>query len=159
MFCPKCGTENPPGSKFCKTCGNPLGGGQGGPVYSSGGGGGKTSMGMEPNVAAGLSYVFWWVTGLIFFLSEKDNKFVRFHAMQSIITFAVVTVVYIIWGAIIGSIIWNLSWQLFWLVQLINALIGIAAFVLWVILIIQAFQGKYFKLPLVGDLAEKYANQ
>src|SRR5436853_7023740 len=45
---------------------------------------GPTSMGMQPNVEAGLSYVFFWVTGLIFFLMEKQNRFVRFHAMQSI---------------------------------------------------------------------------
>ena len=53
---------------------------------------GTTSTGIQPNVAALLSYLLGWVTGLIFFLIEKDNKFVRFHAMQSIIVFGALTV-------------------------------------------------------------------
>ena len=63
---------------------------------------GPTSMGMQPNVEAGLSYVLTWVTGLIFFLMEKQNRFVRFHAMQSILFFGGITVIQILLN-IIGS--------------------------------------------------------
>src|SRR5213078_1778870 len=70
---------------------------------------GPSSMGMQPNVAAGLSYVFGWVTGLIFFLVEKQNRFVRFHAMQSILFFGGLTVINIILN-VIGNfgVLWYL---------------------------------------------------
>ncbi len=64
---------------------------------------GPSSMGMQPNVAAGLSYVLGWVTGLIFFLIEKQNRFVRFHAMQSILFFGGIQVIVLILS-VIGNI-------------------------------------------------------
>jgi len=112
---------------------------------------GPTSMGMSPNVEAGLSYLFGWVTGLIFFLVEKQNRFVRFHAMQSILFFGGLTLINIILNVIGGIGIPGLG--------LLAALVGIVGFVGWIVLLINGFQGKYFKLPIVGDYAEKYANQ
>src|SRR5258708_7729327 len=119
---------------------------------------GPTSMGMQANVAAGLSYLFGWIGGLIFFFGEKQNRFVRFNAMQSLLLSGGLTVLYIVlWMldfvflvAFIGGLA-ILFGCLFWLV-------GLAAFVLWIVLLINAFQGKYFKLPVIGDFAEKYAN-
>ena len=104
---------------------------------------GKTSMGMEPNVAGLLCYVLGWVTGLIFFLMEKENKFVRFHAMQSIVVFGAFSVVTYILSFIpfIG--------------RTISGLLGVLAFVLWIILMIKAYQGERFKLPWAGNFAEK----
>ena len=114
---------------------------------------GPTSMGMSPNVEAGLSYLFGWITGLIFFLVEKQNRFVRFHAMQSILFFGGLTVISIILGFIGGFAgIGLLTGLLTWLVDVVG-------FVGWIILLINGFQGKYFKLPIIGDYAEKYANQ
>ena len=119
---------------------------------------GPTSMGMQANVAAGLSYIVGWITGLIFFLGEKQNQFVRFNAMQSILFSGGLTVLYIILeiltfafaSANIGVLVLLLG-CLFWLV-------GLAAFVVWIILLINAFQGKKLKLPVIGDYAERYAN-
>ncbi|MBM3154931.1 MAG: DUF4870 domain-containing protein [Chloroflexi bacterium] len=103
----------------------------------------KSSTGLEENIAGLLCYVLGWVTGLIFFLIEKDSKFVRFHAMQSIIVFGVLCVAGIIigWIPIIG--------------QVIGGLISLLALVLWIILMVKAYQGEKFKLPWAGDLAEK----
>jgi len=116
---------------------------------------GPTSMGLEPNVAAGLSYVLGWITGLVFFLMEKQNRFVRFHAMQSILFFGGLSILGIVLRIIIGIDIPFLS-----LVALcINGLLGLVAFVGWIVLLINGFQGKYFKLPVIGDYAERYANQ
>lgn len=97
----------------------------------------KSSTGLEDNIAALLSYVLTWITGLIFFLIEKDSKFVKFHAMQSIITFVAVFI---------------LSW-----IPFLNILVGILALVLWILLMIKAYQGEKFKLPVIGDLAEKWS--
>jgi uncharacterized membrane protein len=104
---------------------------------------GKTSTGMQPNIAALLSYVLGFITGIIFFLIEKDNKFVRFHAMQAMITFGALFVLQIFLGFIpvIGLIL--------------LPLVGIASLVLWIVLMVKAYQGEKFKLPIVGDIAEK----
>ena len=104
---------------------------------------GKTSMGVEPNLAGLLCYVLGWVTGLIFFILEKENQFVRFHAMQSIAVFGAITVVVIILG-FIPIIGWIIAW-----------LIGILAFILWIVLMLKAYQGQKYKLPWAGNFAEK----
>lgn len=104
---------------------------------------GETSTGMRPNLAALLSYLLGWVTGLIFYLVEKKNKFVRFHAMQSILVFgglAVINIVLLI-IPILGV--------------LIGVLLSLFGIVLWVMLMIKAYKGEYFKLPIAGDIAEK----
>jgi uncharacterized membrane protein len=115
---------------------------------------GGTSMGMAQNTEAGLSYVLGWITGLIFFLGEKQNRFVRFHAMQSILFFGSVSILNVILN-IAGSSVHSLGIAF----SCLSGIVGIASLVIWVILMINAFQGKYFKLPVVGDYAEKYANQ
>jgi len=114
---------------------------------------GPSSLGMQPNVSAGLSYVLGWVTGLIFFLLEKQNRFVRFHAMQSILFFGGLTVIQIILG-----VIGNFPFIGLFTIPL-GLVVGLVWFVGWIVLMINGFQGKYFKLPIVGDYAEKYANQ
>ncbi|HLG65496.1 MAG TPA: DUF4870 domain-containing protein [Ktedonosporobacter sp.] len=114
---------------------------------------GPTSMGMDQNVAAGLSYVLTWVTGIIFFLMEKQNRFVRFHAMQSILFFGGLSILYILLG-IVGN---------FPFMGLLSAcasgLVGLVWVVGWIVLLINGFQGKYFKLPVIGDYAERYVDQ
>ncbi len=112
----------------------------------------QTSMGLEPNLAAALSYLVCLVTGIVFFLMEKENKFVRFHAMQSILFYAALIVLYVAVFVLsnipfIGLIFWFLFIP-----------IGIGGFVLWIVLMIKAYQGERFKLPLIGDLAEKHAS-
>jgi uncharacterized membrane protein len=104
---------------------------------------GKTSTGMEQNLAGLLCYVLGWVTGIIFLLLEKDNRFVRFHAIQSIVVFGAFTVLEIIF-----SFIPVIGW-------ILSALLGILAFILWIVLMVQAYGGKMYKLPVAGDIAER----
>ncbi len=108
---------------------------------------GKSSLGMDENLAGMFSYLLGFITGLIFFILEKESKFVKFHAMQSIILSAILTVLYGILGfiPIIG-----------WIILLILPLVTM---VLWIVLMIKAYKNEYFKLPLIGDLAEKYSGQ
>ena len=112
---------------------------------------GPTSMGMDPKIAAGLSYVGLWVTGLIFFLLEKQNRFVRFHAMQSILFFGGISLLSIILG-VVGAFTPDL---LAIALGCLRGLIGLVGFVGWIVLLINAFNGRYFKLPIVGDYAEQ----
>jgi len=120
-------------------------------------------MNLEENVASMLCYIATWVTGLIFYLVEKENKTVRFHALQSIMVFLPLTIIAPILGWL-GSPKWSYrggftySYDpgipvLIWLSWLIYVLI----FILWLILIINAYQGKKLKLQIVGDIAEKHA--
>ena len=105
----------------------------------------KTSVGMQENIAAMLSYLAWWVTGLVFFLLEKENQFVRFHAMQSIIVFGFIWIVVTVIG-----VIPILGWA-------IAGMLGFVGFILWIILMVKAYQGEKYKVPWAGDLAEKWS--
>jgi uncharacterized membrane protein/ribosomal protein L40E len=138
-LCAKCGTKNAEGTKYCQSCGSML--------DTSKVPGSTTSL--EPNVAGLLCYLAGWITGLVFILIEKENKFIRFHAMQSIVTFGALTVVWIVLSilkAVIGLD------ALFWVLQGIAWILGL---VLWIVLMVKAYQGERFKLPIAGDIAEK----
>jgi uncharacterized membrane protein len=114
---------------------------------------GPSSMNIDPNVAAGLSYITW-IAGLIFFLGEKQNRFVRFNAMQCLILEGGLTIL-----GIVIQIIAIASSSLALVFGCLLDLVGLAAFVLIIIAMVNAFQGKYFKIPVIGDYAERYANQ
>jgi uncharacterized membrane protein len=103
----------------------------------------KTSTGLAENVAGLLCYVLGWVTGIVFLILEPENKFIRFHAIQSICVFGAFTVVGIILSFIpfIGFV---LSW-----------LISILSLILWIVLMVKAYQGTKYKLPWAGDFAER----
>jgi len=121
----------------------------------------KSSMNMDENIASALAYVLFWLTGIIFFVIEKENKTVRFHAMQSILTFIPLQIIAWIVGWIgAPSASWSYTGYysynpgipaLLWLSWIIWAL----TIILWLILMIKAYQGEKFKLPIVGDIAEK----
>ncbi len=107
----------------------------------------KTSMGLEENIAGVLCYVLGWITGIVFLVLEKENKFVRFHAMQSIATFLPLMVIAWITNLIFMWIPF-ISWA-------ISTLIWILVLILWLILMFKAYQGEMYKLPIVGNFAEK----
>ncbi|ANM31573.1 membrane protein [Acidobacteria bacterium Mor1] len=105
----------------------------------------KSSTGLDENVAGLLSYLLGFITGLIFFLIEKDSKFVKFHAMQSIVAFGSLMVL---------SIVLNFVPFIGCLITMVLPLVGL---VLWILLMVKAYQGERFKLPVIGDFAEKQA--
>ncbi len=124
----------------------------------------KSSTGLDENIAALLSYVFGWLGGLIFFLIEKDSRLVRFHAMQSILLNVlagiIAVVVWVVWmvffvvGSAIGDVVGGLIGiigTLLWLVFFL----GIA--IAWVLCLVKAFQSQYWKLPIIGNFAEKFS--
>lgn len=107
---------------------------------------GKSSFGMDENLAGMFSYLLGFITGIIFFILEKESKFVKFHAMQSIILSVVLTILY---GIL--SFIPIIGWMLLLILPLITL-------ILWIVLMLKAYKYEYFKLPFIGDLAEKYSN-
>jgi len=135
-----------------------------GPGVVAAGASGKSSTGMEANIAGLLCYILGWITGIIFLLIERDSKFVKFHAMQSIVTFGGLTVLQILVG-IVTSLIWSIvlrgagAWAL---AGTITSLLGILSTIIWlatlalaVLLMIKAYQHETFKLPIAGKIAEK----
>src|SRR5258708_6254261 len=127
--------------------------------------------GLDPKVAAALSYI--WIVGLIFFFIEKENRFVRFHAMQSIIfgiansvimialaiLASILTVVFGVGGAMVGggggaimSLLVSLIWLLF-------SVAGLLLFLGLIFAAYKAYQGEKFKLPVIGNMAEKIVDK
>lgn len=103
-----------------------------------------SSTGLEPNIAGALTYLLGFVTGILFLVLEKQSKFVRFHAMQSIITFGGLFVLQIVLQIvpILGALL------SFFIIFPLSVL-------LWAFLMYKAFSGDKFKLPYIGDMAEK----
>lgn len=104
----------------------------------------KSSIGLDANVAAALAYAIGWVTGVAFLLTEQENKFVRFHALQSTITFGALSIAWFI-----GLAIPFLGWLISFVV-----VVPLSAF-LWLFLMFKAYQGQRYKLPVFGDMAEE----
>ena len=121
----------------------------------------KSAIGLDANVAAALGYIIG-ILGLINFLIEKENKFVKFHGIQSVLysvgVGAVFTVVWIvllvlalIMGAVsdvLGALMWILNTLLF--LAFFLAMLGGLIYAAY-----KAYQGQMFKLPIVGNFAEK----
>lgn len=102
----------------------------------------KTSTGLDANLAAALAYLVGFVTGIIFLVAEKENRFVRFHALQSTLVFS-------------GIVLLDILLQV---VPILGAVVVIfvvipASAILWLVLMFKAYQGEEFKLPLVGRIA------
>jgi uncharacterized membrane protein len=142
-FCPNCGAQAT--GSFCPNCGTPLSGASG---YTTGTPSSAGVMGISENVAGALCYLAGFISGIIFLVIApyNQNKFVRFHAFQSIFTHL---------GLIVFSMLLSIVTHGFGI--LLFPLIGIAVFILWIYLMVTAYQGKIVRLPLVGDLAAKQA--
>jgi len=157
MFCQKCGTENPEYAKFCTKCGAelaPPAGGSETPATPS-----ETSIGLQPNIAGLLCYVGFWITGIIFLVIEKKSTFVKFHAWQSIMTFGILTVVQII-ISILGAIaVSAFSFGLWQFAHVVGILVWLLTVGLWIALMVLAYSGKMWKLPVIGNWAEKQASK
>ncbi|MEN8614265.1 DUF4870 domain-containing protein [Dehalogenimonas sp. THU2] len=105
----------------------------------------KPPGGLSPNVAGLLSYAGGWVSGLIFLALEKENRFVRFHAAQSIIVFGILNIISMSLGWIPGA------------GGVISGLVLAFSLVFWIVLMVKAYQGVTYKLPMIGDIAESLA--
>ncbi|RCX16150.1 putative membrane protein [Fontibacillus phaseoli] len=107
----------------------------------------KSSTGLYENVAGFLCYLFAFVGGVVFLAIERRSRFVLFHALQSVILFAGLMVAHALAGflPIIGVAV--------------NLLLSMLGLVLWVIMMLAALQGKWLKLPWIGELAEKQLNR
>jgi uncharacterized membrane protein len=150
-FCSACGSDVA-GAAFCPKCGAAQGAA---PASAPAGGAAvaPATAGMEENVAGLLCYILGWVTGLIFFLIDK-RPFVKFHAAQSIGLSIGLIVVYIAVGFAFGMLSFA---HLGILALALYPILGLFVFVLWIFMMYKAYQHEKFKLPFIGDIAEKMA--
>lgn len=130
-----------------------------------------SGTGMDPKVAAAISYI--WIVGVIFFFLEKENKFVRFHAMQSIlfgiantvimmvllVVAFVLTFAFGIGGAMVGGGIGTLVSLLVWVIWLLFWVIAMALLIGLILAAVKAYQGQKFKLPIIGKIAENIVDK
>jgi uncharacterized membrane protein len=167
MQCPACSTENPAGATFCQHCGAsltaappPAGGYTQVPQSAAGAPAAAypvpvATQGLSDNSAAAIAYITI-IPAIIFLVMEPYNRkpFVRYHAMQCIglhVLWFAVWIVLAILGVILAMVhlgfflifLWPICW------------IGLV--ILWVLCIVSAAQGKWFKLPFIGDFAKKQA--
>jgi uncharacterized membrane protein len=143
-FCPNCGSQMPAGAAACPNC---TGGGQSAGTAAP-------AAGLTDNVAGMLAYVTI-IPAIVFLVLEPYNKrrFIRFHAFQCL--FLCIALIALGIGL---QILWHIPF-LGWAVGLLLwPLIGLAELILWIILLLKAYQGQMFKLPVIGDMAEKQAN-
>jgi len=160
MFCSKCGVENAEGAKFCSKCGAKLGAAETpAPSEVPAKPESESSTGMSSNVAGLLCYVAGWITGIVFVVVEKKSRFVKFHAWQSIVTFGALTVVQIILSILGAIAVGTLSFGLWQFAHVLGIIVWVITVALWIVLMLLAYQGKMWKVPLAGNWAEKQANK
>ncbi|NJE06052.1 DUF4870 domain-containing protein [Thermococcus sp. M36] len=111
------------------------------------GGPAKTSLGMDENVEGLLAYLLGPITGIIFLLLEKESDFVRFHAMQSTVTFIAIWILQLVLRII----------PVFGM--LIGMLLSLVALAFWVLGMLKAYQGERYKFPIFGNLAEQWVGK
>ncbi len=144
--CTQCGTMVADNVAFCPSCGAPQAGGVATPMAPAA----STQSGLSENVAGLLCYLLGWITGLIFFLIDK-RPFVRFHAAQSIVVFGGLTVIRIVLSMLFisgGLAGFSAGVGILWVVSLVGL-------VLWILLMVKAYQGEKYRIPLAADLADQ----
>jgi uncharacterized membrane protein len=152
-YCSKCGAEVGDGIAFCPKCGQAQAGRQVTQTSQS------AQPGMAENVAGLLCYVLGWLTGIIFFLIDK-RPFVRFHAAQSIVVFGGLHVINIVVGIIFGAGFMMMGgWGTFGLGWAVYSLISLVAIVLWILLMVKAYQGEKFEVPVAAGIAKSFAGK
>src|SRR5690349_14610558 len=167
-FCANCGSAVSEGAGFCAGCGKPVGAtapvavaqpvGQGAqaaamqPVSTAQ----PTSTGLTSNVAGALAYILGFITGIVFLVLEpyKHDRFVRFHAMQSILYSAAGIVFRIGWGLLVSALMDVSAWVGLVLVP-VGLVISLGLFCFWLFLMYQAYSNREFRIPIIGAIAAK----
>src|ERR1700677_808400 len=150
--CTKCGAALADSAGFCPSCGATQGAAASSPSAAS------TQSGLAENVAGLLCYVLGWITGLIFYLTDK-RPFVRFHAAQSIVVFGALTIIRIIVGMLFLTSGLAGIGAGFSLGIMLSGLVSLLGVVLWILLMVKAYQGDRFRVPIAADFADRLAGK
>lgn len=151
--CPKCHSSLSEGATSCQSCGAPMINATAAPTGATTS---TTSGQLAPNIASLLCYVAGFISGIIFLNLDpyRENPHIRFHAWQSILlNVASMTV----WFALMISGFTLGFFHLLFLIPLLSAALNLAIVALWVVLLVKAYNGEKWKVPVIGDWAEKQA--
>ena len=119
---------------------------------------GVSSTGLPPNTAAALSYLAWWVSGLLFFLVERENRFVKFHAAQALVGLGALWALgFTMWVLAFGALF--VSAGAFKIFLYLSYAAWLAGMITWAVCIVRAWKGDEFELPLVGGVARRMASK
>lgn len=113
-----------------------------------------TSTGVDARLASVLCYAGWWITGLVFLFVERRHSSVRFHAAQSLIVFGVLSVVLFLFGGA-SAVAFFIAMPTFQMLQSVANALWFAAVLLWLFLLLKAWQGEVWRVPVAGALAMK----
>jgi len=161
-FCARCGAQLAEGTSFCASCGAPVASAPSGSAPAPAVGPAPSSAAgtaMASNVAGLLTYILGFITGIIFLVIEpyKNDKFVRFHAFQSIF-FNVALIVFWIAYTIVASVLGVVSLGILAMAMgLLSLLIALAVLAYWIFLMYKAYNNELYKIPFIGDLSAKQA--
>jgi uncharacterized membrane protein len=147
--CTKCGAAVADGAGFCPSCGAAQAAPSAAPNVPP-----VAASQMDEKVAGLLCYVLGWVTGLIFYFIDK-RPYVRFHAAQSIVVFAGLHVISIVLAMFFGFSLLAGGLTGFSLGYAIYGLVDLLGLILWILLMVKAYQGERFRVPIAADIAEK----
>jgi uncharacterized membrane protein len=153
-FCGKCGSAIANGATFCGSCGAPVSSPASPPPPPVG----TQSGQMSSNVAGMLTYILGLITGIIFLVIEpyKNDRFVRFHAFQSIFFNIALIAISIVWSILSGLLLAALG--ILWVfISLVFTLIWLGALIVWIFLMYKAYSNERFMLPIIGQMAAKQA--
>jgi uncharacterized membrane protein len=148
-FCPTCGAAFAPGASFCPTCSKS----QAAVLPAA------ANSGLQANVAGALAYLAGIITAILFLVIDpyKTDRFVRFHAFQSLFFNVAWIALWIAW-TIVGLVLGTVTKGLFFILQVpIDLLLMVGGFGLWAYLMYTAYQGRTTRLPVIGALAAKQA--
>jgi uncharacterized membrane protein len=148
-YCQTCGAAFADGATFCPNCSH-----QARTIASP-----AVAAGLEPNVAGALTYLAGLITGIIFLVIDpyKSDRFVRFHAFQSILFNVAWIALWIVWS-IAGLLLGAVTKGLFFLLQVpVDLLLMVAGFGIWIYLMYSAYQRKTMMLPFIGPIAARQA--
>jgi uncharacterized membrane protein len=162
MHCERCGSQLTDTKGFCENCGQAVGTAAGAGVVAPPNATGaaavpsaQTAAALQPNIAGVLCYILGFISGIFFLVAEpyKHDRFVRFHAFQSIF----LSVAWIAVHIAFDIVLWILPWSLWTITTTISALVSLAVFLVFLLLMFKAYSNERFNLPVSGDLAGKQA--
>ncbi|MCL2573711.1 MAG: hypothetical protein FWE34_04065 [Defluviitaleaceae bacterium] len=107
----------------------------------------KSVFGLNENMAAALAYLGIFISGIVILITERENKFVRFAALQSTVLFLPLFLVMMVlgwftWIPILGPLVFGL----------VSGIIGFVTFLAWIYLMFMAYKGQAVKVPFIGDI-------
>ena len=158
-FCSNCGAALNEGSPYCAGCGQPASA----PTQANSGPQGLTgnrplrgTSGLTSNLAGALAYALGLITGILFLVLEpyKHDRFVRFHAMQSIL-FCAAAMVVSIGMSVVWGVLFSLSASLIFVVMPVRLMVALALFLFWLFVIYQAYSRREYRIPIIGAIAAR----